>query len=453
MLVIISDLHLTDGESSETIKPGAFEIFREEVGDMAEEASWRKPKYDNAPLTYEPISDLHIVLLGDILDVIRSPLWLKGSIRPWSDRNDPAFALKVEEITNAILAGPTNRRSLAGLRSLSLNPPWIRIPESGPGAEGNSQPSHPVKAHIHYMVGNHDWFFHLAGPAYDRIRASICDAMGLENHPGDIFPYDPSESPVLQQVLHEHNVFARHGDKYDVENFDDVRNASSLGDAIVVELLDRFPEEVNKRMGNSLPPECLLGLREIDNVRPLEMVPVWLDGLLRNTCTPDQCRFVKEIWNEVADEFLRLDFVKQHHSLMKWGLKLSRGFSMAQLSQLIPWGKEKLSTLGFLHSDFYPNAGKEKEFNDLSARFIVFGHTHRYEIVPLRSTACTGGRADQMYFNSGTWRVVHEPTKITPPRDEFVAYHVMSYLAFFKEDERKGHAFETWSGAMDTSAA
>jgi len=41
MLVIISDLHLTDGTSGVTIHPGAFAIFAKRLRDLAERASCR----------------------------------------------------------------------------------------------------------------------------------------------------------------------------------------------------------------------------------------------------------------------------------------------------------------------------------------------------------------------------------------------------------------------------
>ncbi len=41
MLVIISDLHLTDGTSGETIAAHAFRIFRDNLGDMIYETSWQ----------------------------------------------------------------------------------------------------------------------------------------------------------------------------------------------------------------------------------------------------------------------------------------------------------------------------------------------------------------------------------------------------------------------------
>ena len=65
MLVIISDLHLTDGTSGATISPWAFEIFAQELRDAAISASWR------ADGKYRPVDRVDLILLGDGLDVIR----------------------------------------------------------------------------------------------------------------------------------------------------------------------------------------------------------------------------------------------------------------------------------------------------------------------------------------------------------------------------------------------
>ena len=58
MLVIISDLHLTDGTSGETIKPGTFRAFRESLRELAYDASWRSDQ------KYVPIDGIDLVLLG-----------------------------------------------------------------------------------------------------------------------------------------------------------------------------------------------------------------------------------------------------------------------------------------------------------------------------------------------------------------------------------------------------
>jgi len=98
MLVIISDLHFTDGSSGETIGEGAFRVFRQRLRDVAYDASWRLRKEPQRSgklrktYVYEPIRSFDIILLGDILDVIRSKAWgySKRAVRPWHYDDSPA---------------------------------------------------------------------------------------------------------------------------------------------------------------------------------------------------------------------------------------------------------------------------------------------------------------------------------------------------------------------------
>jgi UDP-2,3-diacylglucosamine pyrophosphatase LpxH len=448
MLVIISDLHLTDGTSGETIKPGAFRTFRESLRELAYAASWR-----NAT-KYSPIDGIDLVLLGDILDVIRSTRWCAApaAVRPWGDQNDTRFSDMVGRITEDVIRN--NQQSLSILRSLHN----LEILSRPPAVQDDGvvvEPPHrvPVPVRIHYLVGNHDWFFHLKGPAHDAIRKIIVDALGLESSPNLPFPHEPFESHVIEKIYRDHRVFARHGDIFDPSNYEHSRDASSLGDAIVIELLDKFGVVVRERLGPRLPNACDAGLKEIDNVRPLSIIPIWVDGLLENTCTPLLAEEVKKIWNELVHEFLRMDFVRARpfgsSLLIKLGFELSSELPMSGLSDVAAWFSSKFG--GGRAESFYPYAMHEKSFIDGWAKFIVYGHTHRYEIVPLQSFQKSNTVANQIYINSGTWRPVHELARFHPGQKHFVGYHVMSYLAFFKDEERKGRAFESWTGALESS--
>ncbi|HEY5390545.1 MAG TPA: hypothetical protein VIJ57_00420, partial [Hanamia sp.] len=88
MLVIISDLHVTDGSSGEIIDEKAFRIFRNRISDMAYDASWRKESGE-----YIPIDTINILLLGDIIDMIRSEKWnAQPEVNmPWTVQRGDAF--------------------------------------------------------------------------------------------------------------------------------------------------------------------------------------------------------------------------------------------------------------------------------------------------------------------------------------------------------------------------
>lgn len=393
-------------------------------------------------------------------DAIRSTKWLAGKVRPWDNNpHDKAFVQKVIEITNEILIH--NQKSLDIFRGFKEQ--GITVPQTKDRAAGHSL-TKSVPVYTYYMVGNHDWFYHLPGAEYDRIRGSIIEALGLRNNPAEVFPHDPAESSAIQQMCREHNVFARHGDIYDSTNYEKPdRNRSSLGDAIVIELVDRFAHEARNLLRDRIPEPCLLGLQEIDNVRPLDLIPTWVDGLLRRTCNSGEARLVRGVWNRVANDFLKVPFVKRHCSSLKWGLKLSESVSLAALGKIVPRAKEFLISLGgvlpLFHrvltllgigDDFYPNAFRETAFKDPGISYIVYGHTHRYEVVPLKAGAIKPTPLKLIYINSGTWRAVDELARYRPGNEEFIGYKVMTYLAFFKGDERKGRAFETWSGALES---
>jgi len=448
MLVVISDLHLTDGTSGETIRAGAFRTFRESLRELAYDASWRTDK------KYVQVDRIDLVLLGDILDVIRSTKWCGApdEVRPWGDRDDSRFSEMVQRVTEDVIAN--NKESLGILKSLH-NPEIMSLPPTGPDGGVAVKPGArvAVPVRIHYLVGNHDWFFHLKGAAYDAVRKRIAEELGLENSPTLPFPHDPSESPLLEQIYREHRVFARHGDIFDPSNFEHSRDASSLGDAIVIELLDKFGTAVREQLGDRLPDACDAGLREIDNVRPLSMIPIWVDGLLTNTCTPELAEEIKDIWNQLVHKFLDLDFVRARpfgsSILIKLGFEISSEVPMADLSDVAAWFSSKFG--GGRAESFYPYALHEKAFTEGWARFIVYGHTHHYEIVPLQSVQDGGNVTNQTYINSGTWRPVHELARFHPSQRQFVGYNVMTYLTFFKGDERKGRSFESWTGALDSS--
>ena len=462
MLIIISDLHLTDGSSGTTIGVGAFEIFKERITNMAFKASFKVD--DSGFRVYQPVEEVNIILLGDILDIIRSSCWNEDAhIKPWTDPNDPAFIQRVTEINDSIIANNkevfhllknlTSRRTRGkdrialpdprkvNARSLKLNMSTVE-----------EQEKVNIPVNMYYMVGNHDWFYRLPGPAYDNIRKKIVEAMGLANDPAQPFPHSIEECPELEAICKAHRVYPRHGDIYDPFNFDDKlgRNASSLGDAIVVEILNRFPTLIEEKLGDVLPPQTLSGLREIDNVRPLVFIPVWINGLLKRTCPQAKLqKAVQMVWNELADEFLDLDFIKEKDTLnpldsvdmLQLGLKISKKTSFKTMSKVISWFGARKPTTG---ESYYKEALKEKAFKNGDALFIVFGHTHFQEVVPLALRE----NEEQIYLNAGTWRQVFELTRYNRREHVFLGYQVMTYLGFFKEGERKGRRFEVWSGSL-----
>lgn len=351
-----------------------------------------------------------------------------------------------------------------------------------------------VKVKVYYLVGNHDWFFCLPGPEFTAIRRDVIEAMGLANNVNAVFPHDTKElEDTVGDVCSKYHVFARHGDIYDENNYEPSgREQASLGDAVVVELVNTFPhavEELSRNVAaskNASPglvqqlQTIAKGLKEIDNVRPVDLVPKFVASLVERTPGPEEGRkLVRKTWDDVAKAFLRDRFVKQRSSLLRLinpfakrrsklslALRLSTGFPFRFLGKYVPRMKNWLLSLGNvlpggrklllrwgLSDDYSEYAHTEEAFNKAEISYIVYGHTHRHEIVPLRTAVGADKSNESIYLNAGTWRAVYDLARYASNGDEFFGYHVLTYLAFFKEGERKGKAFETWSGSLEAPMA
>jgi len=162
------------------------------------------------------------------------------------------------------------------------------------------------------------------------------------------------------------------------------------------------------------------------------------------------------VWSEVVDEFLANDFVKQwlktQHKLfsldlgkkLRLLLELSRNKVMAhgsdqQLTQLYKFFQHsfdgKMSQLAALE------LGRRR-----GLRYVVNGHSHFPSMQPLGRI----GDAPAVYFNTGTWRAVHQIGHDIGGRPSFLPYDAMSYLAFYPDDDKLGREYEWWTGAMVT---
>ena len=449
MLVLISDLHLTDGSIRGGTYANTFHIFAERLRYLATRASYRSDG------SYRPIDRIDLVLLGDTLDLMRSPRWLRGDVRPWSDPNAPELTQTLAEIIDGILAA--NEPALSVLRSFATSTGVCVAPAGRNGQPCLQAPPQPVSVRIYYLVGNTDWPLHVAGRAYDLVRQKVAHHMGLANSLTDPFPHDALESEVVLESFRRHRVFGRHGDVFDPIHFAEDRSASSLGDAVVIELIGRFHVQV-QQLRHEAPPALLAGLNELDHIRPLLLTPVWIEGLLERTCpSPALKKQIKRTWDRLADEFLQLKLVREQDAWspselidgLERALKFSKRPSLGWASKIVGWMN---SLRGAKCGSYCEHALAEPEFRNRRARHIVYGHTHQPETVPLDASFADGYVLNQVYFNTGTWRRVYQPTHLGLCDHEFIPAENMTFLAFFEADERRGRPFEMWTGLLGVGA-
>jgi UDP-2,3-diacylglucosamine pyrophosphatase LpxH len=415
MLVLLSDVHLTDKSSGKTIGPKAFRKFTESIEDMASSPDAK-------------INNIEVVFLGDILDVIRCDNWLASTkIRPWSEPDDKdGKGENLENYTNNIVTEICNKNTDT---KKYLSDFKAKMKKKG------------IKVKYEYIIGNHDWLIN----RYPETRIMAAKFLCMDK-PGR---YKEHNFPT-EQFWKDYKLFARHGDIYDPFNFEDARDASSLGDAIVIELLNKFPHSVENAIGKNENPTLISLIREIDNVRPLVDVPIWIMGACEKLADEKISKTVKDVWNDLVDNFLKLDFVKDRDKFLwpdivdalQFGLKISKLFSLKDLSSL------PLRKLQSSEDDYIENAFSERPVKNNEAEFVVYGHTHSHKIIPLDSVGDKNNVIDKTYLNTGTWRTVHVRNAFNRKENEFSSWQVMTFIAFYLKEERLDRKFEVWNGAL-----
>ncbi len=446
MLAFISDLHFTDGSCGATLPVGACELLAERIADLAVRASWR------ASGNYEPIERVDLVLLGDTLDLIQSTRWLQSPrIRPWSGFHWNEAASLLRTLLADVLRH--NEQALSILKHCG--------PESGlaiPQADSRGRPFpeaplQPVAVHLHYVVGDHDWLLHLPGPEFDGMRHLVARKLGLADSPTTPFPHEPDHHGMLGELLRRHRVVARHGDQFDPLSFAGRRDLPSLVDALLIELLLPFVERTRQEMADDLPQALTTGLCELAQVRPLVLMPAWLDALLDRLCRVTAMRHkIERDWDQAVDRFLALDVVRRGGlstrqdlatamaNLMKFGRRPSGNWAAA----LSDWWRQNGGSIDSLAS----HAAREHDFRNRRARYVVYGHSHLAEMTALEASSASGFALQQIYFNTGTWRRAYRPTHFAFGSQDFVESESFSLVVIYQADERGGRGYETWTGSL-----
>ena len=405
MQVFISDVHLTDGTSGTTINADAFKLLRDNVEDLIER---RKPK------ELKKLKELKIVLLGDIFDVIRSTKWPtdgNSPVQPWYPRSDAQEAV-VQKIVNDIITN--NQQSLNWIKSLGQL---------------------ALTFDLQYVIGNHDWLIN----RYPKIVKTIASALDITPPPVSF----PEKIPASG-----YKTFAIHGDKYDKTNYMKNRDESSIGDVIVIKLLNQFPIEVGKKLPGQ--QNIIDELKEIDNVRPMSDIPSWILMVLNKKSDFVQSA-INNAWRECVNEFLKVDFIRKMGIFTKCKLWLEWQLS----SYILKFKLEKFTRahrfiLRWLEVRYDKKAWAEPAMRSGQAKYIIYGHTHEHLIVPMDQVRLSTGTEDKIYFNTGTWRQTWNKAVFDKAHREFVGWKVLTYIAFYNEEENKAHdhKFDVWNGAL-----
>jgi UDP-2,3-diacylglucosamine pyrophosphatase LpxH len=382
MIVLLSDLHLTDTVERSTINTSSLLQW---LTDLAQRSR------------VNGIDNLTLVLLGDIFELLKSRTWIEREVRPWQ----PPLQVHVESVLSifeSIVA--SNNLFFAGLRQLIKDYPFV---------------------HLKYVPGNHDWPLNTDMGRAARVRLREELPLG---EIGDAKFFDVFNEPG-------HGVIAKHGHERDPSNR--YRNGqSAIGDAIVIDLLVRLPMLVGDKLGLHENDPRLDFLHELDNIRPqsFKLTAQWiLDGITRLSESHHDARAkIQAVVRQLAKELPELEYQARFETFeaatlwidfLLWVLNvfISKADFLGA-ARLLPSGSD--------------SPGKYYEFamedmliacnSGVGYRYVVYGHTHMPEAVAMDLGSTHQGERTRLYLNTGMWRRVRRAPKVSSGDDQLPAF-------------------------------
>ncbi len=424
MLIFISDLHFIDETAgNHNIPARAFEGVFKDIRDYTGKTS-----------------EIKIVFLGDIFDLIRTTYWLDvpEAERPWGDTKakDAAIEAHAQRIMDNLVAKNSNTFTFLkdGLKDVF-------------GREVEKI----------YIPGNHDRLCNV----YDSLRKTVRATLGI---PGDGAPFPHVYDD--KQYGNKYRAFARHGHEFDKWNYEGSPDRSDkdyaqvpIGDLIATEIVARIPYTIMRNIGDSIPEdqkdELKRNLQEVDNVRPFSGILKWI--FYQVSANPELREVINKSLAEVATNFQNLKYLETWYEKHERFLQFDEADEVQALIQVfkhinVTAAETLIDTFSCILGAGCVSSpdDSDKNLNEGAADFlteepdyrsIVMGHTHNPLQIPV---GITGGGLEQVYINTGTWRKKY----VQGTESGFVGLKYLTYAVFYSQEENPHQFFETWTGTL-----
>ena len=442
MLVVISDLHLTDGTTSENVAPQAFDILKQEIVDNVRRAK---------------AQEVQVLLLGDIFDIVRTEWWfdpahVQPNMRPWYNidphtglNTDPAAVEKqFSAVLQGVFAHAATKAFVAMLNTLPKD------------SNGNAPK-------ITYVIGNHDRAINNFAALKTMIQAQLpgmnltfanafsAPACGVFARHGHEWDENCNAWLLLQNVLQPKKKW----DKLDPE----INKVMAIGEVITAELMSGLVYNIRKT-GNAKLTEIIKG---IDNLRPATDVFQFLRWQVQGRALTDAEKKLLtdslvaaisgvvdsdlgKLWDRITtDIFFSGDLVDRLQLARKAIQKIGLDGLNNCLEFFTNLGNFKDAVI--VHEDdFYTHA--QGEFNSLPGeiQFVLYGHTHlaRHDYL----TGSVDSRV-KMYINTGTFLPL---VQRTDDGKGFAKSRQLTMAFFYADGEDKdgragpGPTMDLWNG-------
>lgn len=368
VLIFVSDLHLVDHASRATFESAPmFEAIRSRLKDH--------------PVGDDPVK---LVLLGDIFELLKSGVWLKRDIRPWSAPTRELW-VAAAEILRDIVAEPSNAHFFEQLQRLRSD----------------------FNVELEYIPGNHD------GLLADE------ECRGLRQLLRNLVPGLPgkADEAFRDWVADEaHGVVAEHGHQLDSFNVRNVKSGRFVpGDAVVVEMLVGLPHEVATRRNADEFGSEFEFLHEMDNVEPqnLDGLMRWLEYQMKDVQPNTRRAMQSDVSSALRLCGMRLREAMKAHSSQSlarkalWTLTKHECLTRISVLRFAAWvptpATSELPEVADRVSEIESTIGDWHVPPDI----YIAGHTHS----PLQQVFATANGHEMTYLNTGTWRRVQAPVR------------------------------------------
>jgi UDP-2,3-diacylglucosamine pyrophosphatase LpxH len=447
MLAIVSDLHLTDGSTAMNPHGSALELMEREVVSTAAD-----PK--------KGIEQIEVLLLGDIMDFVRTDYWqgVPKKERPWNGKLARATGMNEDDARNERHFMTVLDRILEQDCAKTL----VRV------VQGLSERTN-TSVSVRYVIGNHDRVLH----NYPSLQRTIAARF--------------APVPVTfetQLIDHRYAIAARHGHEWDphchgwqfakvlqgrtVNRFDqEAYKVMAIGEVVTAELMSGLVHRAQNALDPKDPEDqaFLKALKDVNNLRPMTDVIQWITWL---TQTESQ-RYIKlaesafrealadaldsdlaKQWDKVKPDFIVSGDLTDYLAKARWVLERDEGLhKLQQIIDVVEGAQNALTrVLGERDRDELVLGAFEefKESLPAETQYVVYGHTHSARQDYFSATL---DHKVRMYINTGTFMPL-----ITKAYDKrsFARSSRLSFVCFFHKDEDQndrlgdGPTLEVWDG-------
>lgn len=432
MLVLISDLHLTDGSTALNVSPEAFTLLNRQISLMAKEHT---------------ATEVHIVLLGDIFDLVRTDYWHRNfhddkiNQRPWRGALDPKTGMNKDadlqkqygDVLECVLKTKAAQKlmgMLNGLASMTTNQ-QLRV----------------QKVKVTYVRGNHDRVF-INFPALQKLvqeqyinKVDLAFASQVVAPPYGVLARHGHEWIDNKHGWQFHDKVLNRKNKLKDRFHEDAYKVMAIGEVVTAELAGGFIH----RIKGKLPASLFTLLLDFNNLRPTTMLFEWLDWFAKTSQLKASHRQVLyDALKDSLDSILASEFAKKWDDLQRDfvvsgdlvdRLELVRKRGLGENFNEFRKNVDRFRPLfGLFEGKDELFEGAQKEFEMIrkihsEIQYIVYGDTHRarhdYLSVDVKGPVHT-------YINTGTYLPLISRTL---DGKGFASAKQMTMTFFFHEDE------------------